>query len=58
MEEPIKSAHALLLSRLAEMQRAPYYATARDELALAEKTILQLESEVSKLKEEMRRLMI
>lgn len=52
MTEPIKSAHALILNRLAEMQRAPYYTTARDALALAEKTILQLETEVSELKKE------
>jgi hypothetical protein len=45
----IKSAHALILNRLHEMQRAPYYATARDELALAESTIVQLERRVAEL---------
>jgi hypothetical protein len=50
MNEPIKSSHALLLNRLAEMQRAPYYATARNELALAEQTILDLEGQNRALK--------
>lgn len=45
--ETIPSKHALILNRLCEMQRAPYYATAREELALAESTILQLERELS-----------
>lgn len=49
-ETPIKSAHALILNRLSEMQRAPYYATARDELALAETTIVHLEQENARLK--------
>jgi len=49
-DAPIKSDHARLLNRLAEMQRVPYYATARCELALAEQTILQLEAENAKLK--------
>lgn len=35
----IKSAHSLILNRLNQMQRAPYYATAHDELALAECSI-------------------
>ena len=48
-DAPIKSDHARLLNRLAEMQRVPYYATARCELALAEQTILQLEAENTKL---------
>lgn len=43
MPEPIKSKHALILNRLAEMQRAPYYATARTELQTAEQTIVELE---------------
>ena len=44
---PIKSAHSLILNRLHQMQMAPYYATAREELAMAEATILQLEREAS-----------
>jgi chromosome segregation ATPase len=43
----IKSNHALILNRLAEMQRVAYYATARDELALAESTIVKLERELA-----------
>lgn len=39
----IKSAHSLILNRLNQMQRAPYYATAHDELALAEQTIVDQE---------------
>lgn len=44
---PIKSNHALLLNRLAEMQRASYYATAKDELGMAEKAIVHLEAALS-----------
>lgn len=46
----IKSAHAPLLNRLHQMQQSPYYAIARTDLANAERTILQLESEVIELK--------
>lgn len=44
----IKSPRAALLNRLSEMQEAPYYATARDTLAQAERAIVQLESEVER----------
>ncbi len=47
MSEPIKSEHALILNRLSEMQRAPYYASAREEHKLAEQTILTLERELA-----------
>ena len=40
----MKSNYALILNRLVQMQRAPYYATAREELALAEQTIVELET--------------
>jgi len=67
----IKSNHALILNRLHEMQQAPYYATAKEELALAEQTILDLEQcaryesdvaeqaiqEMNRVKEENKRLM-
>lgn len=39
----IKSDYAPLLNRLDEMQQAPYYATARDTLAEAERVICHLE---------------
>jgi len=45
----IKSKHTLILNRLHQMQQAPYYATAREELALAESTIVQLEAEIAAL---------
>lgn len=44
MNSQIKSAHAALLNRLSEMQVAPYYATARNTLAEAERVIVQLEA--------------
>lgn len=47
----IKSNHALILNRLHQMQQAPYYATAKEELALAEQTILDLELELTQSKE-------
>jgi hypothetical protein len=49
MTQPIKSSHALLLNRLAEMQRAMYYASARQELRLAEETILAQENRIAEL---------
>ena len=51
-DEPttIKSAHALILNRLNQMQSAPYYATAKEELALAETTIVELERELAQAK--------
>lgn len=45
LPEPIKSDHAALLNRLDEMQRSPYYATARATLLAAEMTIVRLEAE-------------
>lgn len=47
----IKTDHALLLNRLAQMQRAPCYATAKEELALAEATILQLERRLNEARD-------
>lgn len=41
------SKHAPLLNRLHEMQLAPYYATARDTLAQAERLIAQQERELA-----------
>lgn len=43
----IKSAHAALLNRLNEMQASPYYATARDTLAQAERVIVEMEAIVN-----------
>lgn len=48
----IKSNHALILNRLHQMQQAPYYATAKEELALAEQTILDLEANNKRLMED------
>jgi len=45
----IKSKHALILNRLHQMQREPRYATALEELALAESTIVELEAELAAL---------
>ena len=45
----IKSKHALILNRLHQMQREPRYATALEELALAESTIVELEAEIAAL---------
>lgn len=54
-ETPIKSAHALILNRLAEMQRGTYYAVARDELKMAEETIVSLERELTTIRDELKR---
>jgi hypothetical protein len=43
------SNYADILNRLVQMQRAPYYATARGDLALAEKTIAELETKCNSL---------
>jgi len=48
-----KSAHALILNTLVAMQRAPYYATVREDLALAESVIVQLEAENTILTQEL-----
>lgn len=50
-EDAIKSDHALILNRLHQMQHALPYASVREELSLAETTILQLEQEVRRLKQ-------
>lgn len=47
MAEPIRSAHASILHRLSEMQRAPYYAIARDDLRLAGAAIVGLEAQLA-----------
>lgn len=43
---PIKSKHALVLNRLVEMRRSPYYASAREELEAAEQVIRAQETEI------------
>lgn len=48
----IKSAHSLILNRLHQMQATPYYASAREELGLAESTIVGLEREIARLTKE------
>jgi len=50
------SKHALLLNRLVQMQDAPYYATAKDELAWAEKIITGQEDTIEQLQAENARL--
>ena len=55
-DTPIKSAHALLLNRLTEMQRVPLYCKDIDELAFAVTTILELEAENARLNIELERL--
>lgn len=52
MSETIKSNHALILNRLHQMQQAPYYATAKEELALAQQVILDLEADNRRLTED------
>jgi len=47
------SKHALLLNRLVQMQDAPYYATAKDELAWAEKIITGQEDTIEQLQAEL-----
>lgn len=54
----IKSAHSLILNRLHQMQTAPCYASAREELGLAESTIVELEDEVKRLREELNKTKI
>jgi hypothetical protein len=54
----IKSNYALILNRLAQMQRAPYYATGREELALAEQTIVELETKCNSLQAKLDALML
>ena len=51
---PTPSSHALLLNRLVQMQREPRYDSARDELLLAEHTIVQLEAENARLAERLK----
>lgn len=46
-DTPTKSNYALLLNRLAEMQRVAYYATAKQELGMAEQAIVKLERELA-----------
>ena len=48
-----KAKHALLLNRLVQMQDAPYYATAKDELAWAEKIITGQEDTIEQLQAEL-----
>lgn len=43
----IKSNYASILNRLHEMQQAPYYATAKEALSLAEQTIVDLETKLA-----------
>ena len=50
--------HALLLNRLVQMQDAPYYATAKDELAGAEKIITGQEDTIEQLQAEIERYSI
>ena len=49
----MKSQFANILNRLAQMQLSPYYATAKDDLAMAENTIWQLEAGLNELQEKM-----
>jgi len=55
-DTPIKSAHALLLNRLTQMQRVPVYVKDIEELSLAVTTILELEAENARLKIELERM--
>lgn len=48
----MKSNHALILNRLVEMQQVPYYSCVREELALAESTIVQLERKLAACRED------
>lgn len=52
-QQTIPSAHSLILNRLHQMQQAPYYATAREELSLAESTIVQQEQQIATLQREL-----
>lgn len=45
----MRSKYAELLNRLDAMQQAPYYATARETLADAERTIVALEAALTEL---------
>lgn len=45
----MRSKYAELLNRLDAMQQAPYYATARETLADAERTIVALETALTEL---------
>ena len=49
MNTPIKTHHALILNRLAEMQRVMNLVLYREELALAEQTILSQETELNRI---------
>jgi hypothetical protein len=52
----MKSNYAHILNRLAEMQLVPYYATARQDLALAEETIVELEKKCNYLQAKLDRI--
>jgi hypothetical protein len=52
----MKSNYAHILNRLEEMRRSPYYAVARLELALAEESIVELETKCNYLQAKVDRI--